>query len=113
MPSNRNHTKLEWWMIPAYVALSAMLGFVVYRLLFPAPPHIIESRVGPAAVEQETSGTEVTPVQGPPYDWMTMRPRVDPPRLPRPKATPVPAPTPPMVLPFGPVTHQPTPKPHR
>jgi len=113
MPSTQNTTKLAWWMIPAYIALSAVLGFVVYRLLVPAPPQVVKSQAAPAAVEQETPGTDVTPFQGTPYDWMTMRPPVDPPRLPRPMATPIPTLTPAVSLPVPPIAHQPTPKPHR
>ncbi len=84
-----------WWMVPAYVVLAAVLGFLVFRFLFHQPAPAVSQAVGsaPAAANIE-------------------RPRVLLPETPLPTAPTVAAPQIPPPSPLSP-EHKNGRKPHR
>ena len=102
-----------WWVVLSYAVLLVALGFIAYRLLFPAPagsaaPTAVQFQAGEQGETFQAAGemrdwAEGVSAETTPYDYWTMRPRVNPPRMPRVVHTPTPPP--PRPLHHPPVDH--------
>ncbi len=72
-----------WWMVPAYVVLAAVLGFLVFRFLFHQPAPTVSQAVGSASPAANIERPRVLLPETPlPINPVVAAPQIPPPSSP-------------------------------